>query len=201
MAYSASTERQQHYAVPAPMPWPIMGAAALFLMALGGVFVMNSRLGGWVSIAAGFMLLLYMMVRWFGDVIRESEGGKYGRWEDASFRWGMSWFIFSEVMFFGAFFGALFWARVHSVPDLATLESQALVWPGFTPHWPSAGPAFVEQFTPMAAWGLPAVNTILLLSSGVKCPAMQRKRITVSMMAPHVTWKPWKPVSMKKVEP
>src|SRR6195256_5147597 len=111
MATSASTERQQHYAVPAPMPWPIMGAAALFLMALGAVFVMNGRGGGWVSIAVGFMLLLYMMVRWFGDVIRESEGGKYGAWEDLSFRWGMSWFIFSEVMFFGAFFGALFWAR------------------------------------------------------------------------------------------
>jgi cytochrome c oxidase subunit 3 len=53
------------------------------------------------------------------------------------------------------------------VPDLATLEHQALIWPGFTPHWPSAGPGFAEQFTPMAAWGLPAVNTILLLSSGV----------------------------------
>src|SRR6267142_6916660 len=163
---SAST-RQQHYAVPNPMPWPIMGAAALFLMALGGVFVMNGRLGGWVSIAAGFMLLLYMMVRWFGDVIRESEGGKYGAWEDLSFRWGMSWFIFSEVMFFGAFFGALFWARIYSVPDLGSIESNALMWPGFTPHWPSAGPGFMEQFSPMGAWGIPAINTLLLLSSGV----------------------------------
>src|SRR3954453_17588558 len=168
MAHSADThDRQLHYSVPAPMPWPIMGATALFLMALGTVFGFNGRAGGWVSIAAGFMLLLYMMVRWFGDVIRESEAGKYGAWEDLSFRWGMSFFIFSEVMFFGAFFGALFWARVYSVPDLATLEHQALIWPGFTPHWPSPGPAFAEQFTPMEAWGLPAVNTILLLTSGV----------------------------------
>ena len=167
MAHSAPSERQQHYAVPAPMPWPVMGSTALFLMALGAVFVFNGHLGGWVSIAAGLMVLIYMMVRWFGEVISESEAGKYGRWEDVSFRWGMSFFIFSEVMFFAAFFGALFWARVYSVPDLATLESQALVWPGFTPHWPSPGPAFIEQFTPMGAWGLPAVNTILLLSSGV----------------------------------
>jgi cytochrome c oxidase subunit 3 len=168
MAHSATPhERQQHYAVPAPMPWPIMGAAALFLMAVGAVFVFNGRPGGWVSIAAGFMLLLYMMVRWFGDVIRESESGKYGRWEDLSFRWGMSWFIFSEVMFFAGFFGALFWVRAYSVPDLATIESNALVWPGFTPHWPSAGPGFMEQFSPMAAWGIPAINTLLLLSSGV----------------------------------
>src|SRR6266404_3242747 len=167
MAHSASTERQSHYAVPAPMPWPIMGAGALFLMALGAVFVFNGRPGGWVSIAAGAMLLVYMMVRWFGDVIRESEGGKYGPWEDLSFRWGMSFFIFSEVMFFGGFFGALWWVRQYSVPDLATIESNALMWPGFSAHWPSAGPGFMEQFTPMAAWGIPAINTLLLLSSGV----------------------------------
>jgi cytochrome c oxidase subunit 3 len=149
------------------MPWPIIGSAALFLMAIGGVFVMNGSRAGWVSIGAGFLLLLYMMVRWFGEVIRESEGGKYGQWEDLSFRWGMSWFIFSEVMFFGAFFGALFWARLYSVPDLGSIESNALMWPGFAPHWPTAGPAFEEQFTPMGAWGIPAINTLLLLSSGV----------------------------------
>jgi cytochrome c oxidase subunit III len=168
MAQSASTHgKQAHYAVPEPMAWPVMGSASLFLMALGAVFVFNGTMGGWVSIAAGFMLLLYMMVRWFGDVIRESEGGKYGRWEDVSFRWGMSFFIFSEVMFFGAFFGALYWARVMSVPDLASLEHNALMWPGFSSHWPSAGPAFLEKFQIMGAWGLPAVNTALLLSSGV----------------------------------
>jgi len=156
-----------HYAVPQPMPWPIMGSTALFLMALGAVFVFNGSMGGWVSIAAGLMVLIYMMVRWFGDVIRESEGGKYGGWEDLSFRWGMSWFIFSEVMFFGAFFGALFWARVMSVPDLASIEHNAQLWPGFTSHWPSAGPGFTERFSPMGAWGIPAINTLLLLSSGV----------------------------------
>ena len=170
MAHGATTTthgKQAHYSVPQPMAWPVMGSFSLFLMALGAVFVFNSMKGGWVPIAAGFMLLTYMMVRWFGDVIAESEGGSYGRWEDVSFRWGMSFFIFSEVMFFAAFFGALFWARVYSVPDLATIESNALVWPGFTAHWPSAGPNFVEEFSPMGAWGLPALNTVLLLSSGV----------------------------------
>jgi cytochrome c oxidase subunit 3 len=168
MAHSASTHgKQAHYSVPQPMPWPVMGSASLFLMALGAVFVFNGMKGGWVSIAAGFMLLLYMMVRWFGDVISESEGGKYGRWEDVSFRWGMSFFIFSEVMFFAAFFGALFWARVMSVPDLASIEHNALLWPGFSGQWPSAGPYFMEKFQTMGAWGLPAVNTALLLTSGV----------------------------------
>src|ERR687886_2534772 len=168
MVHSATPhERQQHYAVPSPMPWPIMGSSALFLMALGAVFVFNGRNAGWFSIGAGFLLLLYMMVRWFGDVIRESEGGRYGRWEDLSFRWGMSFFILSEVMFFGAFFGALFWVRQYSVPDLGSIESNALLWPGFAPHWPSAGPGFLEEFSPMGAWGIPAINTLLLLSSGV----------------------------------
>jgi cytochrome c oxidase subunit 3 len=168
MAHGASTSgRQQHYAVPQPMPWPIMGSISLFSMAVGAVFVFNGHSGGFAAIAGGLMLLVFMMVRWFGEIIRESEGGKYGGWEDLSFRWGMSWFIFSEVMFFGAFFGALWWLRQMSVPDLATIESNALMWPGFTPHWPSAGPGFAEPFTPMAAWGIPAINTLLLLSSGV----------------------------------
>jgi len=163
----ARTRARAHYFVPEPKPWPIIGSAALFLMALGAVFVFNGSNGGWVGIGAGFMMLLYMMLRWFGDVIRESQGGKYGGWEDLSFRWGMSWFIFSEVMFFAAFFGALFYIRVLSVPDLATLESNAIMWPGFSSQWPSAGPAFAEKFSPMAAWGIPALNTLLLLASGV----------------------------------
>jgi cytochrome c oxidase subunit 3 len=168
MAHSATTPgKQAHYSVPEPMAWPIMGSASLFMMALGTVFVFNGTRGGWIGIAAGFMLLVYMMVRWFGDVIRESEGGKSGRWEDVSFRWGMSFFIFSEVMFFAGFFGALFWARVISVPELANIEHNALLWPGFNAHWPSAGPNFTEAWQTIGAWGLPAINTALLLASGV----------------------------------
>ena len=163
----AESTGRGHYFVPQPMPWPIIGSTALFMMALGAVFLFNGAAAGWIGIAAGLMVLVYMMFRWFGDVIRESESGKYHGWEDISFRWGMSWFIFSEVMFFAAFFGALFYVRVISVPDLATLESNALMWPNFTSHWPSAGPNFAERFSPMAAWGIPAVNTLLLLSSGV----------------------------------
>jgi cytochrome c oxidase subunit III len=163
----AETTGRGHYFVPQPMPWPIIGSSALFMMAIGAVFLFNGTTAGWIGIAAGLMTLVYMMFRWFGAVIRESEAGKYHGWEDLSFRWGMSWFIFSEVMFFAAFFGALFYIRVISVPDLATLESNALVWPDFTSHWPSAGPNFAERFSPMAAWGIPAINTLLLLSSGV----------------------------------
>src|SRR5258707_6489911 len=102
---------------------------------------------------------------WFGEVIGESEGGKYVRWEDLSFRWGMSWFIFSEVMFFAGFFGALFWARVISVPDLSSLDHNNYLWPGFTSHWPSAGAGFARKFTAMGPPGTPPIHKLLLLSS------------------------------------
>jgi cytochrome c oxidase subunit 3 len=107
-----------------------------------------------------------MLFGWFGTVIRESEGGKYNQQVDRSYRWAMSWFIFSEVMFFAAFFGALFYMRVISVPDLANLGNK-LLWPNFTATWPVAGPGIAETFTPMGAWGIPAFNTLILLTSGV----------------------------------
>ena len=157
----------QHYFVPEPSHWMIIGSFALLFMAGGAVMWVNGATLGRYGVLVGFLLLAFMMFRWFGDVVRESESGKYGKREDISFRWGMSWFLFSEVMFFAAFFGALFYARTISIPDLASLASKELIWPDFNAQWPSAGPAFKDPFTPMAAWGVPALNTLLLLTSGV----------------------------------
>jgi cytochrome c oxidase subunit 3 len=158
--------KAQHYYVPAPSHWMIFGSVALLCMALGAASWFNGAGAGAALLAAGFATLVFMMVKWFGQVIGESESGKYQKWEDTSFRWGMSWFIFSEVMFFAAFFGALFYARQLSVPWLGGLD-QKILWPDFTAVWPTAGPNFKDAFTPMAAWGVPAINTALLLTSGV----------------------------------
>ena len=156
-----------HYYLPEPSHWPVIGSCALFLMTFGGVLWMNEiHAGPWV-VVAGMALIIYMMLGWFGVVIRESEAGKYNKQVDLSFRWGMSWFIFSEVMFFAAFFGALFYMRILSVPGLGSGETHALLWPGFTASWPTSGPGIEETFTPMGAWGIPALNTLILLSSGV----------------------------------
>ena len=106
-----------------------------------------------------------MMFGWFGRVIEESESHRYNKKVDLSFRWGMSWFIFSEVMFFAAFFGALFFVRNISVPDLGG-PMQGLLWPNFSPRWPTSGPYLREIFTPMEAIGIPLLNTIILVSSG-----------------------------------
>ena len=112
-----------------------------------------------------------MLFGWFGTVARESEGGKYGEQVDKSFRWGMSWFILTEVMFFCAFFGALWYMRNLSIPWLVE-ESTVLgneFWSSYDGTWPTAGPGTHDPFTPMGAWGLPAINTLLLLTSGVTC--------------------------------
>jgi len=121
----------------------------------------------------GFLLLAYILQGWFRQAISESESGLYSDRIDVSFRWSMSWFIYSEVMFFAAFFGALWWVRMHAVPNLGSLEN-AVLWPDFKAVWPSmaagatAAPAgTVEPFAVMGPWPLPTINTALLLASGV----------------------------------
>lgn len=157
---------QPRYYIPAPSHWPIFGSIALLCMASGMVMLMNgSPKPGGIVLALGFAILVFMMVGWFGSVIRESEGGLYSKQVDTSFRWSMSWFIFSEVMFFAAFFGALFYMRVITIPELGDLQNKIL-WPNFTADWPVAGPGMKEEFSPMGAWGIPAINTLILLTSG-----------------------------------
>jgi cytochrome c oxidase subunit 3 len=165
-----SLAQTDKYYLPQPSMWPIIGSVALLLMAVGGVMTMREiHNGGWVLLA-GVAILFFMMFGWFREVIRDSEAGRYNEQVDASFRWSMSWFIFSEVMFFAAFFGALFYTRVLSVPWLGEGDTMQQLWPAFKATWPTAGPGLTAegyQFTPMVAWGIPAINTLLLLSSGV----------------------------------
>ena len=154
-----------YYFVPSPSYWPVTGSCALLCMAFGAAFWFNGYgFGPWV-VLAGVLILLTMLVGWFSRVIDESEHRLYNKKVDVSFRWGMSWFIFSEVMFFAAFFGALFYVRNLSVPDLGSPD-QRLLWPDFTAFWPTNGPYLKEAFTPMAAIGIPLLNTIILVSSG-----------------------------------
>ncbi|WP_027469760.1 cytochrome c oxidase subunit 3 [Deefgea rivuli] len=156
-----------HYYVPAPSRWPVVGAIALFFLGLGAAFSINQMsIGNW-SLLFGFAILLWMLFGWFGDVIRESESGSYGQQVDYSFRWGMSWFIFSEIMFFAAFFGALFYTRLISVPELGFFsDTQSLLWPQFHSDWPLATGPKTSSYQTMAAMGLPAINTAILLTSG-----------------------------------
>jgi cytochrome c oxidase subunit 3 len=162
---AAESAAKPYYYVPQPSHWPITGSFALLLMGSGAAFWMNGVAAGPWMLLAGFCVLLVMLFGWFGAVIGESEGHQYNKKVDLSFRWSMSWFIFSEVMFFAAFFGALFYVRNLSVPDLGSLQAK-LLWPDYTAAWPTVGPYIKDQFTPMGAIGIPLLNTIILLSSG-----------------------------------
>jgi cytochrome c oxidase subunit III len=171
-----TTKEYESYYVPAQSRWPIVGALALFMIAFGaGNYVTDihnntTGFGGYLLLA-GIALVIFMVCGWFNNVITESMAGKYSRQMDNSFRQGMSWFIFSEVMFFAAFFGALLYARQFAVPWLAgagnNTETAALLWPEFSASWPLLKTPDGTTTNEMGWYGLPLINTILLLSSSI----------------------------------
>ncbi len=172
MAQVHTAHASDKYYIPHGSKWPIVGSVALFITMGGAAALLNgASVGPWV-LYAGLAVLAYMFFGWFGTVIGESEGGLYNTGVDRSFRMGMMWFIFSEVMFFAAFFGALFYARQLSVPWLggegSGFVTNQFLWQGFEGTWPTNGPANVGgRFEIIPAFGLPALNTAILLTSGV----------------------------------
>ncbi|PZP27707.1 MAG: cytochrome c oxidase subunit 3 [Roseateles depolymerans] len=173
MSATTTAGKAPYYFVPAPSRHPVMAAIGLFFVILGAGQWVNGHGWGAYSLLFGLLWWAFVLQAWFRDAIRESEGGLYSDRIDISFRWSMGWFIFSEVMFFAAFFGALYWARVHSVPTLGNFEN-SLLWPDFKALWPSSAAGAtaapggtVEPFSTMGPWPIPTINTALLLTSGV----------------------------------
>jgi cytochrome c oxidase subunit 3 len=164
---SSQQAKAPYYFVPGPSRWPLMaGMSMLVTMAGASGWVNGLSWAPYVNVL-GILMMLTVLYRWFGQAIRESESGLYGERVDLSYRWSMSWFIFSEVMFFGAFFGALFYARSITMPWLGDLDHK-IIWPDFAAHWGGPSPAgTVESFSAMGPFPIPTINTLLLLSSGV----------------------------------
>lgn len=168
------------YFIPEPSRWPIVGTLALFVSFIGGGMMLNGSGFGTFILGLGIGAVIYMFCGWFSDVIGESIAGNYNKQVDVSFRWGMSWFIFSEVMFFAAFFGALFYIRVFSVPWLggegAGLATNEFLWPDFEAVWPllmtpdmslaGAESSYMAIKEVIPAFDIPLWNTIILLTSG-----------------------------------
>ncbi|CAM8296371.1 CyoC Heme/copper-type cytochrome/quinol oxidase, subunit 3 [Candidatus Methylopumilus universalis] len=163
------------YFVPELSKWPIVGSLALFTLFVGSAMLLNQSPNVKYVFIVGIAAVIYMFAGWFSNVIAESLAGKYNKQVDTSFRMGMGWFILSEVMFFAAFFGALFYARVLSVPWLSGeghgVVTHQFLWPAFKASWPMAVMPNPTNFTAykdtVPAFGVPAVNTLILLSSGV----------------------------------
>ena len=169
-------QEYENYYVPEQSQWPIVGAIALFFIAVGAALTVMSasKEGGGSGVYllyVGIAVLLYMLYSWFKNVITESDQGLYSAQMDRSFRQGMSWFIFSEVMFFMAFFGALFYARILSVPWLGGAGNNAMtnevLWPTFEAVWPLVTTPAGDTTQAMGWQGLPLINTLILLASSV----------------------------------
>ena len=163
---------QDNYYVPHGSHWPIVGSIGLLLLMVGVSTWLNGANTGFYVMLTGVAVIVFMLIGWFGTVIGESQGGLYNAQVDKSFRMGMFWFIFSEVMFFAAFFGALFYTRNMAVPWLGgssnNFFTNLLLWEGFESTWPTNGPGEVGgEFKEMPAMGLPLVNTAILLTSSV----------------------------------
>ncbi len=162
----------EHYYVPESSHWPIVGAIGLLLTVVGvSTWLNGSEPAYWVFVA-GLLVMVFMLIGWFGNVITESEGGVYNEQVGMSFRMGMFWFIFSEVMFFAVFFGALFYTRSMAIPWLGggsnNFFTNLMLWQGYESTWPSNGPANVGgDYEVMLPFGLPLINTALLMTSSV----------------------------------
>lgn len=168
-------KQQGHYFLPEPSYWPVVASLALFCIFWGAAHWLHDAPSGPYFFFGGFLLLIFVMFGWFGRVINENLAGLYDDQVDRSYRFGMAWFIFSEVVFFSVFFGALFYARMLSVPWLGGagtgMITHLMAWPEFVAHWPllqNPNPAlFASPVATIPAWGIPAINTLILLSSGV----------------------------------
>ena len=172
---------EQEYYVPHGTYWPIIGSIGIATLFVGFANQMHGVEWGGSVMGLGLAITVFMMFGWLGQVVHESVNGYYNDQVDRSFRWGMSWFIFSEVMFFAAFFGALYYARVLSVPWLGGADNNVFtpeLWNGFAATWQEIAfktpgttlQSGVEMSVPVKlvdTWGLPALNTALLLLSGV----------------------------------
>ena len=165
----------KRYFLPQPSQWPLLGAIGLFLTVIGIVNLIHGNWYGHYLFMSGAILLAYTMFGWFGIVINESLSGLHNAKMDRTYRWAMAWFIVSEIAFFGIFFGALFYARLIAVPllggEIGGDETHKILWPQFKALWPlltNPNPAaYPGPKEVIPAWGLPALNTFLLMSSAV----------------------------------
>jgi cytochrome c oxidase subunit III len=174
-----------YYFIADPSYWPMIGSLGLFSTVLGFVQILHQGWMGKYILALGAVLLLTTTVGWFGRVIRESVQGLHSKQMDKTYRWGMMWFIVSEISLFAVFFLALFYTRLFTLPTMSgepfafakalmlagNSQTHSILWPHFKLAWPlltNPNPQlFPGPHQVIPTWGIPAINTVLLLSSAV----------------------------------
>lgn len=157
---AAHTKNHDYHLVDAS-PWPAVGSASAFVMAVGAIMWMKSLAIGGVHagpllFGAGSLGVIYTMISWWGDVINEAEhGGFHTRVVQISHRYGMIMFIASEVMFFVAWFWAFFDSSLFASEAINFQRAEVL-----GAQWPPKGIVVFDPFH------LPLLNTLILLTSG-----------------------------------
>jgi cytochrome c oxidase subunit 3 len=185
MSALKSYQQTKHYFIAHPSFWPLVGSCGLFATVFGLVQLLHQGVLGGPVMTLGLVLILITMCGWFGAVIKESVQGLHSEQMDRTYRWGMVWFIVSELFLFGIFFGALFYTRIFTLTELSdtagTLATflhlssgsatHQYLWPKFQYTWPlltNPNPTlFPGPKTVLPTWGIPALNTGILLSSAV----------------------------------
>ncbi|MDQ0391556.1 cytochrome c oxidase subunit 3 [Labrys monachus] len=138
-----------------PSPWPLVGAMSAFVLAIGLITWMHHYTPGPLVFGIGLIGVLYTMLMWWWDVIKEAAEGDHTPVVQLHHRYGMMLFIASEVMFFVAWFWAYF--------DVALFPGEPIEFARTTLTggvWPPKG---IETLDP---WHLPLLNTLILLTSG-----------------------------------
>lgn len=178
-------EPVKYYFIAHPSFWPLIGSVGLFTTVLGLVQVLHGGAVGPYLMVIGVGLLITTMFGWFGAVIKESLQGLHSKQMDRTYRWGMFWFIVSEIALFAAFFLALFYVRLFGVTELGNTTGELAnallitkgaathqyLWPHFQAVWPLLKNPNMQLFPGpegvIPTWGIPALNTFILLSSAV----------------------------------
>jgi cytochrome c oxidase subunit 3 len=179
MADAAAVKHDYHLVKPSP--WPILGALAMLALVLGTAGYLKGfwfiEKGTWWGPLPGFIALVFVLVGWWGDVLKESRGGDHTEVVQISLRYGMVLFIGSEVMFFVAWFWGFFEGTIfHALranpaitdlanPDLEHLKGWAQ-WPVTQTVVTAEGAIEHVQTRPFDPFHLPLINTLILLLSG-----------------------------------